>query len=95
MWGVTAEYPVERVLSDKGRFSRWVALYLAGDLRGQGLEIIPSGKEPHYDATAQSVDAGAFSSVRITATSAGDLVDRFLAAAYTGLQNEHFTPRPA
>jgi len=36
-----------------------------------------------------------FGSVQITASSAGDLIDRFITATYTVVQNEHFTPRPS
>jgi len=36
-----------------------------------------------------------FGSVQITASSAEDLIDRFITAFYTGMQNEHFTPRPS
>jgi len=82
------------MLATKCRFSRWLALYRAADLRDKGLKIIPSGAAPHYDASAGAVHGLSIGSVQITASSAKNFIDRFIAATYTGLQNEHFTARP-
>ena len=62
---------------------------------GTPLGIVPSGAAPHYDASVGDVYGQSFGSVQITASSAGDLIDRFITATYTGIQNEHFTPRPS
>ncbi|HEY5554210.1 MAG TPA: hypothetical protein VIK43_04700, partial [Cellulomonas sp.] len=69
--------------------------YRAADLRDKGLGIIPSGAAPHYDASVGDVHGQSIGSVQITASSAGDLIDRFITATYTGMQNERFTPRPS
>lgn len=95
MWGVVGSRSLESVLAGKCRYSRWVALYRAADLRDKGLGIVPSGAEPHYDASVGDVYGQRFGSVQITASSAADLIDRFLTATYTGRQNEHFTARPS
>lgn len=94
MWGAADAQSLQQVLAGKCRFSRWVALYRAADLRDTGLGIVPSGAAPHYDASLGDVYGKDFGSVQITASSAEDLVDRFVTATYTGTQNEHFTPRP-
>jgi len=41
---------------------------------------VPSGRPPHFDASVGDVYGRSYGSVRITATSAQDLVDRFLYA---------------
>lgn len=88
-------WPLDRVLSEKCRYSRHVALYRAGDLRGSGLVLIPSGRVPHYDVSAGSVYAASPGSLGAEGPRAEELVDRFIAAAYTGVQNYYFTPRPS
>jgi hypothetical protein len=95
MWGAVGARSLESVLAGKCKFSRWVALYRAADLRDKGLGIVPSGAAPHYDASVGDVYGQSFGSVQITASSAEDLIDRFITAIYTGMQNEHFTPRPS
>jgi hypothetical protein len=95
MWGAVGSRSLESVLAGRCKFSRWVALYRAADLRFRGLEIVPSGVEPHYDATVRDASDQDFGSVHITASSAEELIDRFLTATYTEMQNEHFTARPS
>ncbi|QTE28931.1 hypothetical protein [Pengzhenrongella sicca] len=95
MWGAVGSRSLESVLASKCRFSRWVALYRAADLRDNGLAIVPNGVAPHYDASAGAVYGHSFGSVQITAPSAEDLIDRFIAATYTGMQNKYFTARPS
>lgn len=56
----------------------------------QGLRLVASGREPHYDVTDGQFIVGGWGSVRITAGSAQTLVDRFLAAAYTIEKNSSF-----
>jgi len=95
MWGTSDVRPLDSVLADRCTFSRWVALYRAADLRDKGLGIVPSGALPHYDTSVGDVYGRTFGSVQITASSAEDLIDRFIAATYTGMRNLFFTPRPS
>ena len=95
MWGAVGARSLESVLAGKFKFSRSVALYRAANLRDKGLGIVPSGAAPHYDASVGDVYGQRFGSVQITASSAEDLIDRSITAIYTGMQNEHFTPRPS
>ena len=95
MWDALDTRLLESVLARTCAFSRWIALYRATDLRDKGLGIVPSGAAPDDDASVGDVYGQSFGSVQITASSAGDLIDRFIAATYTGMQNEHFTPRPS
>lgn len=85
MWGITEAWPLDEVLAGKARRARRVALYVAGDLRAHGLEPVPSGRAPHFDATHQSAGL-----MHVTAPTASDLADRFLAAAYTVFDNHLF-----
>jgi hypothetical protein len=59
-------------------------------LAGQGLTLVASGREPHYDATDGTVITASSGSVRVTAGSADELVDRFLAASYAVRDNEFY-----
>lgn len=95
MWGTSDVRPLEAVLADRCKFSRWVALYRAADLRDKGLGLVPSGKVPHYDTSVGDVYGQSFGSVQITASSAEDLVDRFITATDTGVRNQFFAPRPS
>jgi hypothetical protein len=65
-------------------------LFTAGALAGQGLTLVASGREPHYDATDGTVITASSGSVRVTAGSADELVDRFLAASYAVRDNEFY-----
>jgi hypothetical protein len=89
---VASESSLDDVLASKATRSRHVALFRAADLRDRGLGIVPSGKAPHYDTTVGTVGERTFGSVQITASSAEDLVARFRSAAYTVMENPHFTP---
>lgn len=95
LWAVVDAWPLDRVLSEKCRYSRHVALYRAGDLRHSGLVLIPSGRAPHYDVSAGSAAAASPRDLGGEGSRAEALVDRFTAAAYTGVQNYYFTPRPS
>lgn len=54
-----------------------------------GLTLVASGKEPHYDVTDGRLIVGE-SGVRVTAGSADELVDRFLATTYTLTDNQFY-----
>lgn len=56
----------------------------------EGLTLVASGREPHYDATDGALITGDSGSVRVTAGSAEVLIDRFLATPYAVEQNQHF-----
>lgn len=88
LWLVSESWPLDRVLSEKCRRSRRIVMFEAGALQGSGLGLVPSGRQPHYDASVGSVDGQLFTSVRVTAPTAEELVDRFLSAAYTLRDNE-------
>lgn len=89
-WIVDGAWTLDRLMSTKLSRAARFALYAVGDLTGHDLRLVASGQEPHYDATDGIVLAGASGSVRITAGSAEQLVDRFLATPYTVHQNMHF-----
>lgn len=84
LWAVSDAWPMDRVLAEKCRKARRVCLFSAGDLAAHGLELLASGRTPHYDATVQ-----------VTAPSAEELVDRFLSATYTVVDNHLFEPDPS
>lgn len=90
LWLVSDAWPLERVLREKTRRARRVALFSAGELRARGLGLVPSGRAPHYDTTHGPVYGGTHGSVRVTAASAQELVDRLLAAAYTVEDNPSY-----
>lgn len=77
LWHVSDVWPLERILTDKTRRARRVALFTAGALQEQGLGLVPSGKAPHYDASHGPVYGNTYTSVQITSGSAEELVDRF------------------
>ena len=83
-------WTLDRLKAEKTRKATRVALYTAGDLTRHGLKLVASGREPHYDATDGARITGDSGSVRITAGSAEELTDRFLATPYTVEQNLHF-----
>jgi hypothetical protein len=90
LWLVSEAWTLDRLRVEKTRRAARVALYTAGDLTGHGLRLVASGREPHYDATDGALITGDSGSVRITAGSAEELTDRFLATPYTVEQNPHF-----
>lgn len=55
---------------------------------------MPSGKSPHYDASTGKVYGFSFGSVKITASSAEELVDQFIAAPYTVEENPYYAQGP-
>ena len=87
LWAISTAWPLERVLREKVRVARYVALFTAGDLRATGLGLVPSGRHPHYDATLGRVRGYTFGSVSVTAVNAADLVDRFIRSTYTVVEN--------
>lgn len=91
LWAVSAAWPVDRVLAQKAQKTVRAALFTAGDLRDKGLGLVPSGKAPHHDTSGGDVGGRSFGSVQITAPSAEDLIDRFVSATYTLVQNRHHT----
>ncbi|MEU0313068.1 hypothetical protein [Nocardioides sp. NPDC006273] len=95
LWHVSDVWPLERILTDKTRRARRVAMFTAGALQTQGLGLVPSGKAPHYDASHGPVYGSTYANVQITSGSAEELVDRFLAAAYTVEDNPHHQQEPS
>lgn len=90
LWLVGAVWTLDRLMAKKVARAYRVGLYSAGDLDSHDLRLVASGREPHYDATDGAVITGDSGSVRITAGSATELVDRFLDTPYTVEQNPHF-----
>ena len=90
LWATSVAWPVDRVLAEKAHKAAQAALFTAGDLRDKGLGLVPSGKTPHYDISVGDVSGRTFGSVQITAPSAEDLIDRFVSATYTLVQNRHY-----
>jgi hypothetical protein len=90
LWGADGETALDSVLKEKCRRSKYVALFTAAELRDKGLGIVPSGKFPHYDTSVGEVYGRTFGSVQIFATSAEDLVDRFMSASYKIIENRHY-----
>lgn len=90
LWLVSGAWPLERVLREKTRRARRVALFSAGELRAVGLGLAPSGRAPHYDTTHGPVYGGTYGSVGVTAGSAQELVDRLQPTAYTVEDNPFY-----
>lgn len=88
LWLVSDAWPLNRVLAEKCRRAGRVAIFEAAELLDRGLGLVPSGREPHYDASLGPVYGERFGSVRVTAPTAEELVDRLLGAAYTLRINE-------
>lgn len=95
LWHVSEVWPLKRLLAEKTKRARLVALFTAGSLQAQGLGLVPSGKAPHYDASHGPVYGNSYANVQVSAGSAEELVDRFLAAAYTVEDNPHYDPDPS
>lgn len=93
LWGLSPRWPYERVLAERCGVSRWVALYRVADLGELGLKVLPSGREPHFDVTVETVRIPPRHTAGSLNWTADDLVDRFLGAAYTGVRNGHFRAR--
>ena len=72
---------MDRLLSEKTRKARRVAQFSAGELLGQGLGLVPSGKVPHHDATLGLVYGVSYGGDQNTTGDAEELVDRFVSAA--------------
>ena len=95
LWLVSDSWPFDRVLSEKTRKARRVALFTADALLEQGLGLVPSGKAPHYDTSHGPAYGASYGSVRVTAGSAAGLVDRFIGAAYTVEDNSFYAQDPS
>lgn len=95
LWLVSEAWPLDRVLAERTRKARRVALFSAGALSAQGLGLVPSGKAPHYDTSHGLVYGDSYGSVQVTAGSAEELVDRFIAAAYTVEDNSFYEQDPS
>lgn len=89
LFAVSKVWPLDRLLGERAWRARLVALYTAGALRGSGLGLVPSGRDPHYDTTLGDVYGSTYGGVQVTAATAEELADRFLAASYTVVQNPH------
>lgn len=94
LWAISEPWPLDRVLEQKSRKARRVALFTAGELRSQGLGIVPSGRAPHVDTTLEAAGRQAVGPMQVTGASAEELVDRFLLATYTLVENHLFKPDP-
>ena len=93
LWAAAGEWPLDRVLANKAARAKTVALFRAGDLRDKGLSLVPSGRSPHYDTNVGEVYGRTFGAVQVTASTAADLVDRFVSATYTVMENPHYNER--
>ena len=89
-WGVSNRWPVDRVLRDKVRRAERIALFSAGALRAEGLGIVPSGREPHYDVCFGSVYGRSFGGDSSAVGTAAKLMDRLLRAPYTVEANRYY-----
>ena len=88
LWLVSESWPLDRVLAEKCRRAGRVVVFEAEAVQNSGLGLVPSGREPHYDAGLGPVYGQSFASLRVTAPTAEELVDGFLSAAYTVRDNE-------
>ena len=50
LWLVSESWPLDRVLAEKCRRAGRVVMFEAEALQSSGLGLVPSGREPHYDA---------------------------------------------
>lgn len=92
LWRASEIWTVDRIMAEKARRASRVALFRAGEFGAQGLFLVPSGKMPHFDVTAEPAGAAAGGSWAGSA-SAELLIDRFLAATYTVIKNPWFHRR--
>ncbi len=90
MWCTSTNWPMERVLDEKTRRARRIAVFRAGDLRAVGLSLVPSGKEPHYDVASGDVYGTNYGGSPCSSGSAAELVERFLAAPYAVVENNYY-----
>ena len=95
LWLVSEAWPLDRVLGEKTRKARRVALFSSGVLLARGLGLVPSGKPPHFDTTHGSVYGTVYGRGKITAGSAEELVDRFLGAPYNVEDNSFYVQDPS
>lgn len=95
LWLAAEAWPLERVLGEKTRRARRVALFSAGGLTVRGLELVPSGRAPHYDAAHGPVYGGTYGSAQVSAGSAERLADQFLSAAYNVEDNPFYEQDPS
>jgi len=94
LWGTSEIWTLDRVLGEKARKARYTALFTAGDLRERGLGLVASGRTPHYDTYVGRINGRAYGPTLVTAASAEELIDRFLSATYTVVENHLFEQDP-
>lgn len=90
LWLAADPWPMARILKEKTRRAAYVALFEAAAFAERDLQLVASGREPHFDATDGHFLLGNSGSVRITAGSAEQLADRFLDAPYTVKRNPFY-----
>lgn len=90
LWATSGQWSLDRVQAEKSRKAQRVALFTADALRDKGLGLVPSGREPHYDAMIGTLNGQTFGSVQISAVSAADLASRLTSATYTVMDNHHY-----
>jgi hypothetical protein len=90
LWCVSTTWPMNRLLDEKTRRARRVAVFRAGDLHALGLGLVPSGKEPHYDVALGDVYGTNYGGSPVSLGSAAELVERFLAAPYAVVENSYY-----
>lgn len=95
LWLASEAWPLERMLGEKTRKARRVALFSAGELTARGLGLVPSGRAPHYDTTHGPVYGATYGSFQATAGGAEELVDGFLSAPYTVEDNSFYEQDPS
>lgn len=59
------------------------------------LGLVPSGKEPHFDASVGEIYETLFGDVQAAVASAAELADRFMAASYTVEANPSYEQDPS
>ncbi len=91
LWLVSESWPLDRVLAEKyrraGRVVMFEAEAEAEALQSSGLGLAPSGRDP-LRRQSGAVCGQSVASVRVTASTAEELVDRVLSAAYPVRDNE-------
>lgn len=90
LWRASGAWSMDRVLDEKLYRARRVAVFRAGGLHDAGLGLVPSGTDPHYDAAFGDVYGTSYGDSASSSGSAAELVERFLAAAYSVVDNKYY-----